>query len=80
MFTDGLAEASASNGEEFGDERLVVCASTLRGQSSADFSSALLTSVKEFCASPLADDATLIVVTARARPRGPYSESAEPPV
>lgn len=63
LFTDGITEAAKSDGEEFGEQRLIDAASGLAQRSSAELKDQLLGQVKNFCASQLADDATLIVVS-----------------
>lgn len=63
LFTDGITEAAKPDGEEFGEERLIQIAA--RGQrSAAELKEDVLTQVREFCNSQLADDATLIVIAA----------------
>ncbi len=64
LFTDGITEAGLPGGEEFGESRLVACARAFAGRSTAELKSGLLADVKQFCASQLRDDATLIVVSA----------------
>lgn len=66
LFTDGITEASLPGGEEFGEERLVRCAARCEGKSAAELTARLLDDVKHFCAFQLADDATLIVISAAA--------------
>ncbi|HKH98103.1 MAG TPA: PP2C family protein-serine/threonine phosphatase [Candidatus Sulfotelmatobacter sp.] len=64
LFTDGITEAALPGGEEFGEQRLVACARTYADKSASELKSCLLADVKQFCASQLADDVTLIVVSA----------------
>lgn len=64
LFTDGITEAGLPGGEEFGEQRLVDGARVCAGKSTAELKSALLSEVKQFCASQLRDDATLIVISA----------------
>jgi serine phosphatase RsbU (regulator of sigma subunit) len=64
LFTDGITEAGLPGGEEFGESRLVACARAFAGRSTAELKSSLLADVKQFCASQLSDDATLIVISA----------------
>lgn len=66
LFTDGITEASLPDGEEFGEERLIECARNSAKESAAELSAQLLDHVKRFCAAQLQDDATLIVIAARA--------------
>lgn len=63
LFTDGITEAAKPDGEEFGEQRLVDAAIGQLQRSSAELKDRLLTQVKNFCDSQLADDATLIVVS-----------------
>ena len=63
LFTDGITEAGLPGGEEFGEQRLVAGARTYAEKSTSDLKSGLLAQVKQFCASQLLDDATLIVVS-----------------
>lgn len=63
FYTDGITEAAKTDGEEFGEQRLIATASGLRQRSSAALKDELLSQVKSFCDSQLADDATLIVVS-----------------
>lgn len=63
LFTDGITEAGAPDGEEFGEERLAELMLSLRYKSAADLTAQILTTVKRFCTSPLHDDATLIAIT-----------------
>lgn len=64
LFTDGITEAAKSDGEEFGEERLIQAAKASAHQSTADLKEHLLSDAKAFCDSRLHDDATLIVITA----------------
>jgi|SRR5579864_4997856 len=64
LFTDGITEAAAAGGEEFGEQRLINFAQLDRGRSTEELKTRLLTEVKRFGASQLQDDATLIVVSA----------------
>jgi sigma-B regulation protein RsbU (phosphoserine phosphatase) len=67
LFTDGITEAALpGKEEEFGEQRLIACAQANAGKPTAEFKSLLLDEVKQFCASQLGDDATLIVVSALA--------------
>lgn len=63
LYTDGITEAARADGEEFGEQRLIATASGVRQRSSAALRDELLSQVKSFCDSQLADDATLIVVS-----------------
>ena len=64
LFTDGITEASAPGGEEFGESRLIAGAQSYWGRPIPELKSGLLASVKEFCAGQLCDDATLVLISA----------------
>jgi phosphoserine phosphatase RsbU/P len=64
LFTDGITEAQAANGEEFGEERLMDWLVRYRHLRSDILQRRLLAEVKKFSNRALADDATLIVVSA----------------
>ncbi|HEX6894006.1 MAG TPA: PP2C family protein-serine/threonine phosphatase [Bryobacteraceae bacterium] len=64
LFTDGITEAEAANGEEFGEERLVDWLVSARHLRSDILQLRLLAEVKKFSNRALADDATLIVASA----------------
>ena len=64
LFTDGITEAMAPNGEEFGESRLITTAATSSDQSLDNLQSQLLEQVKNFCNYHMSDDATLILLTA----------------
>ncbi len=64
LFTDGITEAEAANGEEFGEERLTDWLVSSRHLRSDLLQLRLLAEVKKFSNSALADDATLIVASA----------------
>jgi len=64
LFTDGISEAMAPDGEEFGEERMIQAAKTRLRQSLEDRQAQLLGSVKEFCNFQMRDDATLILISA----------------
>ena len=66
LFTDGITEASAEDGQEYGEQRLV---DSLQGPSVTsleDLHSRVFGSVKQFCNSRMSDDATLLMVAAPA--------------
>ena len=69
LFTDGITEAVAKDGEEFGERRLVEAAENFVHGSLDDFQSDLLARVKNFCNSQLSDDATLLIVAVTGMPR-----------
>jgi len=62
LFTDGITEAMAPDGEEFGEDRLIAAATVSPGQTIRDLQSQLLEQVKSFCNSQMNDDATLILI------------------
>jgi sigma-B regulation protein RsbU (phosphoserine phosphatase) len=62
LFTDGITEAEESNGEQFGEERIVEVAQASGEDSLCDLKSRLIARVKAFGGSQLRDDATLIVI------------------
>jgi phosphoserine phosphatase RsbU/P len=64
MFTDGITEAMAPNGEEFGENRLIAAATRLPEQSLDDLLAQVLERVGRFCDFRLNDDATLILIAA----------------
>lgn len=74
LFTDGITEAEADNGEEFGEDRLIETLITFRHLSSEKLQSQLLAQVKKFCSRALADDATLIIVSANSFVTEPIQE------
>ena len=66
LFTDGITEATAPSGEEFGEQRLVLAIETANELSLPDLQTYILGIVKEFCNSPMGDDATLLMIAAGA--------------
>jgi serine phosphatase RsbU (regulator of sigma subunit) len=62
LFTDGITEAAAGNGEEFGEERVARVSSSLSSASTFELKNQLMSEVEAFCNSQLQDDATLVVV------------------
>lgn len=62
MFTDGITEATDSNGEEFGEERLIAILRAHPAPSAADLCDAIMRDVTQFCREDFADDATLLTV------------------
>lgn len=66
MFSDGVTEATNALDEEFGEERLVACATEFLASSPVDMLDRILTSVRDFCGStPQADDITATVIRFR---------------
>ena len=66
LFTDGITEASAEDGEEYGEQRLVDALEGPSVISVEDLHSRVFGSVKQFCKSRMCDDATLLMVAAPA--------------
>jgi phosphoserine phosphatase RsbU/P len=64
LFTDGITEAGMEHGEEFGEERVIASAHNSASLSTKEVKTSLLDEVRKFSASPMEDDATLIVISA----------------
>jgi sigma-B regulation protein RsbU (phosphoserine phosphatase) len=62
FYTDGITEARNTEGEEYGEERLMAAAQDIRTQSPEAMKDALLAHVNAFTGGRFEDDATLIVV------------------
>lgn len=62
MFTDGITEATDSNGEEFGEERLITLVRESPAKSAPELRDAIMQDVTQFCQGDFADDATLLTV------------------
>lgn len=77
LFTDGITEAALPEGDEFGDESLIAGARRYAGKSTAELVTSLLAEVKQFCASQLRDDATLIVISSMPIARQMVSTDSE---
>ena len=60
-FTDGLTEAVGTDGEEFGDERLVETVLANRARTADELAALVLDTVRTWAGDELQDDATLIV-------------------
>jgi phosphoserine phosphatase RsbU/P len=70
LFTDGITEAMASDGREFGEERLIGTATNLSAGPLDDLQRGIVEQVKHFCNSHMSDDATLLLIAAlRAKPK-----------
>lgn len=65
MFTDGITEAADSNGQEFGEERLMALLREQPAATAADLRDAIMQEVTEFCRGDFADDATLVTLVDR---------------
>jgi sigma-B regulation protein RsbU (phosphoserine phosphatase) len=62
-FSDGVTEALDPAGEEFTDDRLLMCVNAHRGESPQQLLDSLLEDVREFCAdASQSDDVTVVVV------------------
>jgi len=77
LFTDGITEAGLPGGEEFGEQRLITGARTYADKSTSELKLGLLGDVKQFCASQLMDDATLIVISALPSNRNAPAQDVE---
>ena len=64
IFTDGLTEAEAGDGDEFGEFRITQTVEKNASRPAAELSNALLAQVDTFCHSRFQDDATLLVLAA----------------
>jgi sigma-B regulation protein RsbU (phosphoserine phosphatase) len=62
LFTDGITEACAPDGEEFGEERLAKLSAAHVALSPSQMKDTLLAAVEEHSRGSFADDATLIVI------------------
>lgn len=62
FFTDGITEAENSQGEEFGEERLVDILVNNRHLNAVELQKKLMAGVSEYCGHKFRDDATLIVL------------------
>jgi sigma-B regulation protein RsbU (phosphoserine phosphatase) len=67
LFTDGITEASSSDGEEFGERGLLQAAKGGASLCLADLKTHLLVELNQFCNARLHDDATLMVIAASDR-------------
>ena len=62
-FSDGVTEALNPSGEEFGDDRLVACVSSKKGETPQVILDQVLHELREFCqGATQADDITLVLV------------------
>jgi serine phosphatase RsbU (regulator of sigma subunit) len=64
VFTDGLTEAEAGDGDEFGELRIIQAVEKNALRPAPELSHALLEQVDTFCQSHFQDDATLLVLAA----------------
>lgn len=66
LFSDGVTEARNAKDEEFGEERVIACATAHRAGRPVQILDALLSAVREFCGStPQGDDITAVVTRYR---------------
>ena len=65
LFTDGITEAESSDGNEFGDERLLETVVRHRSSNADGMLRGLFDEVTRFAGRHLRDDATAIVVAIR---------------
>jgi sigma-B regulation protein RsbU (phosphoserine phosphatase) len=62
LFTDGITEASGSDGLEFGEDNLAAFAKAHSASSASELNNRLLAQVTSFCGAQFQDDATLLVI------------------
>jgi sigma-B regulation protein RsbU (phosphoserine phosphatase) len=62
LFTDGITEASGSDGREFGEENLGALAKANATSPACELNSRVLGQVSDFCGGQFHDDATLLVI------------------
>ena len=62
IYSDGVTEAEAPAGEEFGEERLVRCLRDSRGQSASVLVQCIVESVNEFSHGSRYDDVTVVAI------------------
>lgn len=82
LFTDGIVEAMSSDGQEFGEDRLIQIAHSSVALKPDHLQREILKQVKQFCHDHLSDDATLVVValplTAAEQDRQPHRINEQP--
>jgi len=64
LFTDGITEASDTNGQEFEETRIAAFAKANATLSASELDNRLLAHVTDFCGAHFQDDATLLVIAA----------------
>ena len=64
LFTDGITEASDTNGQEFEETRIAAFAKANAALSARELDKRLLAQVTDFCGAHFQDDATLLVIAA----------------
>jgi len=62
LFTDGITEAAAADGQEFGLDKIESFAKSHSASSASAMNSQLLAQVSEYCGAKFHDDATLVVI------------------
>jgi sigma-B regulation protein RsbU (phosphoserine phosphatase) len=62
LFTDGITEASGSDGKEFGEDNLAVVVQGSNASPATQLNSRVLAQVSDFCGGQFQDDATLLVI------------------
>jgi sigma-B regulation protein RsbU (phosphoserine phosphatase) len=62
LFTDGVTDARIAEGEDFGDQRLLVCLRSFAGRNATALRTLILDEVTDFCDGNFDDDATLMIV------------------
>lgn len=62
VYSDGVTEAEAPSGEEFGEERLVGCLRDNRGQSAQSLVECIVDRVGEFSRGSRNDDVTVVAI------------------
>ena len=70
FYTDGITEARNTEGDEYGEERLLAATIAVRAESADAIKAALLDDVNAFTGGLFEDDATLIVVAIRETRQG----------
>ena len=65
LFTDGITEAEAQDGEELGMEKVAAFAKAHAANSAAKINQQLLAQVTKFCGAQFQDDATLLVLAVK---------------
>jgi sigma-B regulation protein RsbU (phosphoserine phosphatase) len=64
LFTDGITEASDTNGQEFEEARIAAFAKANNALTASELNDRLLAQVSAFCGAQFQDDATLLVIAA----------------
>jgi sigma-B regulation protein RsbU (phosphoserine phosphatase) len=69
LYTDGVTDARAANGERFGDDRLLAVVERERRGSARDVVDALAAAIRDFAGvEPAADDVTIVAIRRTERP------------